>query len=132
MRTSLWVLAGIMLLGIVGAEGAGEKKPAKKRLLVITESKGYRHGCVTRQGDQLSLVEKTFIELGNKSGMFEAVCSQDSRKDITAENLKNFDAVWFYTTGELPLSDVQKSDLLAFVRSGKGFGGSHSATDTFY
>jgi len=132
MRTSLWVLAGIMLLGIVGAEGAGEKKPAKKRLLVITESKGYRHGCVARQGDQLSLVEKTFIELGNKSGMFEAVCSQDSRKDITAENLKNFDAVWFYTTGELPLSDVQKSDLLAFVRSGKGFGGSHSATDTFY
>lgn len=132
MKTSLWALAGIILFGLSGAGAGGEKKTPAKRLLVITESKGFRHGCVTRQGDQLSLVEKTFIELGKKSGMFEAVCSQDSRKDITAENLKNFDAVWFYTTGELPLSDVQKADLLAFVRSGKGFGGSHSATDTFY
>ena len=52
--------------------------------------------------------------------------------EITPENLKHFDAVFFYTTGELPLSDTQKDGLLSFVRSGKGFGGSHSATDTFY
>ena len=30
------------------------------------------------------------------------------------------------------LSNQQKVDLLDFVRQGKGFGGSHSATDTFY
>ena len=133
MRKSLWLIAGILLAGLSGSDLAGGEKPAaKKRLLVITESKGFRHDCVNRKGQPLSLVEKTFIELGEKSKMFEAVCSQDSRKDITAENLKNFDAVWFYTTGELPISDVQKADLLNFVRSGKGFGGSHSATDTFY
>ena len=40
--------------------------------------------------------------------------------------------MFFYTSGHLPLSEVQQSDLLAFIRSGKGFAGSHSASDTFY
>ena len=131
MQRFCWLLAGLLFLGPFGAAGAGEKA-AKKKLLVVTESKGFVHSVVKRKGDELSLVEKTFIEMGDKSGLFEAVCTQDSRSAITAENLKNFDAVWFYTTGELPLSDVQKADLLAFVRNGKGFGGCHSATDTFY
>ena len=38
----------------------------------------------------------------------------------------------FYTCGELPMSDAQKTALLNFVRSGRGFLGVHSATDTFY
>jgi type 1 glutamine amidotransferase len=174
-----------------GATAAGDKQPpGKKRLLLITESKGFVHDVVRRkvtlaadldpmnlpkiQGLELKvvkekkkgeevdkivaqysgrietpagiefsegkkfvakvewcLVEKTFKELGAKHD-FDVVCSQDSRTEITPENLKNFDAAWFYTTGELPLSDTQKDALLSFVRSGKGFGGSHSATDTFY
>jgi type 1 glutamine amidotransferase len=122
-----------MLLGWLGTADAGGNKPrAKKRLLVITQSKGFQHACVKRKDGDLSLVEKTLIELGNKTGDWEAVCTQDSREAITGENLKNFDAVFFYTTGELPISDVQKADLLAFIRGGKGFAGSHSATDTFY
>ncbi|MFQ3652361.1 MAG: ThuA domain-containing protein, partial [Gemmataceae bacterium] len=46
--------------------------------------------------------------------------------------LTHVDAVFFYTTGTLPLSETQKADLLDFVRKGGGFGGTHSATDTFY
>jgi type 1 glutamine amidotransferase len=38
----------------------------------------------------------------------------------------------FYTTGELPMSGAEKAALLNFVRSGGGFLGVHSATDTFY
>ena len=38
----------------------------------------------------------------------------------------------FYTTGELPMSDEQKSAFMAWIRSGRGFVGIHSATDTFY
>jgi type 1 glutamine amidotransferase len=129
MRWLCYGLAGLVLAA--GVASAADKPAAKKRLLVITESKGFRHGCVTRKGDELCLVEKTLTELGEKNG-FDVVCSQDSRKEITAENLKNFDAVFFYTTGDLPLSDTQKADLLGFIRSGKGFAGSHSATDTFY
>lgn len=112
---------------LVSTQGA-----PKKRLLLITESRGFVHSVVNRNKKDTCLVEKTFIELAEKNPFFEVEYSQDSRTAITAENLKKFDAVFFYTTGELPLSDAQKSDLLAFVRNGKGFGGSHCATDTFY
>ena len=48
-------------------------------------------------------------------------------------NLNYFDAVIFYTTGDLGLTDQQKKDLLSFVHDdGKGFLGTHSATDTYY
>ena len=104
----------------------------KKRLLLVTESKGFVHSVVNRGKKDISHVEKTFVELAQKNPFFEVEYTQDSRSTITGENLKRFDAVFFYTTGELPLSDAQKSDLLAFVRNGKGFGGSHCATDTFY
>jgi len=128
-------LASLLLAGGLGVVLAADPEPAggKMKLLVITESKGFVHNCVRRpKPDELCLVEKALIEIGKKSGDWDAVCSQDSRKEITADNLKKFDAVFFYTTGELPLSDAQKDDLISFVRSGKGFAGSHSATDTFY
>jgi type 1 glutamine amidotransferase len=132
MRTVLIALLAALLAGVVSPAAAAEKSAKKKKLLVITESKGYVHDVVNRKGGQTCLVEDIITQLGENSGAFDVVCSQDSRKEITAENLKNFDAVYFYTTGELPLSDTQKADLLAFIRSGKGFAGSHSATDTFY
>lgn len=104
----------------------------KKRLLLITESRGFVHGVVNRGKKDTCLVEDVFIELAKKHPFFEVDYTQDSRSVITGENLKKYDAVFFYTTGELPLSDAQKSDLLAFVKKGNGFGGSHCATDTFY
>jgi uncharacterized protein len=132
MRRSL--MAAVLAAGLLATAGpALAQEVSKKKLLVITESKGFVHDVVRRGKDgSLCLVEKVFQDLAKKAGFFDVEVSQDSRKDLTAENLKNFDAVWFYTTGTLPISDVQKADLLAFVRSGKGFGGSHSATDTFY
>jgi type 1 glutamine amidotransferase len=134
MKGKLAAMLIAMLAVVLGADARAEdRRPAKKRLLVITESRGFVHDVVRRPKDGgLCLVEKTLIDIGNRSGDFEAVCSQDSRKEITAENLKNFDAVFFYTTGSLPLSAVQKADLLAFIRAGKGFAGSHCATDTYY
>lgn len=130
MKRFFCCLLSTLLLSCLASSLSAQDKT--KKLLVITESKGFVHGVVNRQKKDLALAEEVIIDLGKKSGAFTAVCSQDSRKEITAENLKNFDAVFFYTSGHLPLSDVQKSDLLAFVRSGKGFGGSHSASDTFY
>src|SRR5205814_4291204 len=99
---------------------------------LITESKGFVHSVVNRGKQPLCLVEKTFLELAEKNPFFEVDYTRDSRSVINDENLKKYDAVFFYTTGSSPLSDTQKSDLLAFVKSGKGFGGSHCATDTFY
>ena len=51
---------------------------------------------------------------------------------FTPENLKKYDVVMFYTTGELPMTEAEKSAFIDFVRSGHGFVGVHSATDTFY
>ncbi len=70
-------------------------------------------------------------QIGEESGAFETTVTDDCSV-LTAENLKKYDAVLFFTSGELPISEEQKQALLDFVRGGKGLAGLHSATDTFY
>jgi type 1 glutamine amidotransferase len=95
-----------------------------KRILYITLSAAYKH-------ESIPASIKALQEIAAASGKLEVVQTEDVSL-LSAAGLKNFDAVMFFTTGELPISDSQKRDLLDFVRSGKGFGGVHSATDTFY
>jgi type 1 glutamine amidotransferase len=95
-----------------------------KRVLYFTFSAGFRH-------DSIPLSEQLLGEAAARTGALEVIASQDPGL-LTAEGLRDFDALFFFTSGELPLDDSQKSALLDFVRSGKGFGGVHSATDTFY
>jgi type 1 glutamine amidotransferase len=95
-----------------------------KRVLYMTHSAGYVH-------DSIPTSCAVMQELATRSGKFEVLCSEDLSL-IVADSLQNFDIVYFFTSGELELSDRQKADLLAFVRDGKGFGGVHSATDTLY
>src|SRR6267142_5286235 len=97
---------------------------APKRVLYMTHSAGYVH-------DSIPTSCAVMKDLGARSGAFEVVCSEDLSL-ISADSLRNFDILYFFTSGELGLSDQQKADLLAFVRDGKGFGGVHSATDTLY
>ena len=95
-----------------------------KRILYITLSAAYKHSAIPASITALQ-------EIARQSGKLEVIPTEDVSL-LSAAALKNFEAVLFYTTGELPLSDTQKGDLLDFVRGGKGFGGVHSATDTFY
>jgi len=95
-----------------------------KRVLYMTHSAGYVH-------DSIPTSCAVMQELATRSGRFEVLCSEDLSL-IAADSLRNFDILYFFTSGELELSDQQKADLLAFVRDGKGFGGVHSATDTLY
>ena len=98
---------------------------APKRVLYITYTAGYRHGSIPAS-------QQAMLDIAARSnGSLEVVPSEDLSL-LSADNLKSFDAIFFFTSGELPISDQQKSDLLDFVRGGKGFGGAHSATDTFY
>jgi len=54
-------------------------------------------------------------------------------EQLTAGRLRRADAIVFVnTSGELPLSTTQKAPFLRFVRSGKGFVSTHSASDTLY
>ena len=95
-----------------------------KRILYLMHSAGYRH-------DVLPLSRTILSEIAVQSGMFEITATEDVA-EFTIENLRRYAAVVFFTTGELPMSDAQKAALLDFVRSGHGFLGLHSATDTFY
>ena len=110
------------------AQSAG---PQKKHLLVIGEEKGYRHESVPHA---MSTIER----LGRETGLWDTTLRTDAealtkkKLEYNAKNLNNFDAVLFFTGGDLEMDDPQKADLLSFVHDdGKGFIGIHSAAITF-
>lgn len=116
----------IALLGGTAAVqplGAHAERP-RERLLYLTYSAGFRH-------EVIPLSKAILARLGRNSGVFEVTATEDT-SEFSSENLERYAAVMFYTSGELPMSDAQKTALLDFVRSGRGFIGVHSATDTFY
>ena len=100
------------------------QQPKLPRVLYVTQSAGFKHQV-------LPLSEEILPQIGTKANAFETTVAHDV-SGITADNLKNYDAIVFYTTGELPMSEEQKAAFMEFVRGGKGFVGIHSATDTFY
>jgi type 1 glutamine amidotransferase len=118
----LVAVAGFVCLSFAPVTSA---QPAKKgKLLYMTLTKGYHH-------ESIELSKKVVKEIGEKSGAFETTVTEDCGA-FTKDNLQNYDAVMFNTTGELPMTDAQKKDFIDFVRGGHGFIGVHSATDTFY
>lgn len=63
-------------------------------------------------------------------GDFKTAMARTLEK-LSPDNLKNYDAVVFAnTTGDLPIPD--KEGFLNWIRSGKGFIGMHSCSDTFH
>lgn len=127
-------LFGILVLAAAVCAPAQQDNPASKRkkLLCIGATKGFQH-------DSTSHGLATIWKLGQETGLWDTYIKTDTelltKKKLSgnAKNLDYFDAVFFYTTGELDLNDEQKSALLSFVKDdGKGFLGAHSATDTFY
>jgi type 1 glutamine amidotransferase len=114
-------LAPLLLLGLL-LTAALAAQP--KRVLYVTYSAGYRHDCLPVSAEVLRNVAAA-------DGQLEVVPTEDLSM-LNADTLRSFDALLFFTSGELPITDSQKQDLLDFVRFGKGFGGVHSATDTFY
>jgi len=113
-----------LLGGATACPPAARAQERLYRILYVTHAAGYRH-------DVLPLSQAILRELGENSRRFEATAMEDV-SELTIGNLRSYDAVMFYTTGELPMSDAQKAGLLEFVQSGRGFVGIHSATDTFY
>lgn len=103
------------------------------RLLMVTQSAGFRHGSVNRKDAPLSPAERAITELGVSSGLFRADCTQDVAADFTKDKLQYYDIVLFYTTGKLPIA---QEDLDYFLndwlkQKGHGFIGTHSAADTY-
>ena len=123
-KVLLWLVAAFVFTSGGGPGGAWGKTQKNGKLLYLALSKGYHHQSV-------EYAEPILKEMGEKSGAFEVTVTQDVGA-FTRENLKNYSAVMFYTTGELPFTDEEKSALVDFLKSGHGFIGVHSATDTLY
>jgi len=109
---------------------------AKKRVFMFTKSGTYEHDVVKRHGHS-SPAERILTELGKKHG-FEVTCSKDGR-DFDNSDLGQFDAFFFETQGNLlekgvdgepPMSEKGKKHFLDLIAQGKGFVGSHCASDT--
>jgi len=117
-----------LLSALCLAQSAGQQK---KHLLVIGEEKGYRHESVSHA---MSTIER----LGRETGLWDTTLRTDTealtkkKLEYNAKNLDNFDAVLFFTGGDLEMDAQQKADFLSFVHDdGKGFIGIHSAAITF-
>jgi uncharacterized protein len=95
-----------------------------KQLLYVTQSCGYRH-------EVLPYSQEVVGKLGASSGAFEATCT-DNVSTVDWNDLSRWDGIMFCTTGELPIPEAGRNNLLELVRGGKAFIGIHNATDTFY
>lgn len=128
------ILRMVLLILCVACSGrcvAPSGTPAGKHLLIIGEEKGYRHEAVSHAA-------ATLERLGRESGLWSTTIRTDTealtkkKLEYNAKNLNDFDAVLFYTGGELEMNAEQKAALLSFVHDdGKGFIGVHSAAITF-
>jgi type 1 glutamine amidotransferase len=120
------LLAGISILAVA-------LRAEPKKLLVVTATQGFRHSSVV-------LAEKVLAGLGESSGLFtvdvarggaDGKSDADIKEKMSPEALKKYDGVVFAnTTGELPIPD--KDAFIAWIKSGKAFIGTHSASDTFH
>ncbi|RLS45041.1 MAG: hypothetical protein DWH84_03645 [Planctomycetota bacterium] len=105
---------------------------------MLTQSKGFKHGSVNRDNKDgtkkdLSTSEVAMTQLGQQSGLFDITCTQDAAADFTKENLKKYDIVVFYTTGELDIKDADRDYFMNewLKQKGHGWIGFHSAADTY-
>ena len=101
---AMWLLVAICVLVIVSttpadAQRAGTSAKAKKRLLVVSHTAGFRHEGAIKSFD------KVIAELAEKSGQFTVdYCrtAEDVKQMMSPEALKKYDGVIFSnTTGNI-------------------------------
>ena len=126
------IAALFVLFGLFTTCMEAQPVAKRKKILVIGETKGYHH-------DATSTAMYMVYDLGKETGLWDTYIQTSSefitKKKLGANkrNLDFFDAVFFYTTGELAMDEEQKAALISFVKEdGKGFIGSHCAIDTNY
>ena len=95
---------------MLAAAAIGAQSPTKK-VLYLTHSAGYKHEVVP-------LSMQLLPEIGKKNG-FDVVATKDLAF-LSPQSLKSYDAVVFYTTSELPISDADKANLHRVGEVGQG------------
>src|SRR6185436_20438629 len=110
-------------------------KPLKAHKVLIFSripSAGFQHSSIP-------LAAKAVEELGKKTGGWTSETSWD-RAVFTAENLKQYDAIFLSSTtgcfldkaGDKAATDARRAAFIDFVRSGKGVAGIHATGDSYH
>ena len=95
------------------------------RVLMLTATAGFRH-------DSIAAAREVMAALSAASGELTVTATEDL-STIGASTLAAYDVLFFaLTSGELALTDDQKTALVNFVTAGGGVVGAHSASDTLY
>jgi len=117
-----WLLVACALVGTAASSGAAELEP-RFSALVFSKTTGFRHDSIP-QG--IAAIKA----LGADNGF--AVDSTEDAARFTDAELAGYKVVVFLnTTGDI-LDDRQKAAFERYIRSGGGFVGVHSASDTEY
>lgn len=103
-----------------------------RRVLVLCKAAGWVHTSIP-------LASKMVEYLGDRTGAWMTTITYDPAF-VTADNLKNYDAIFLdSTTGEFlddpndkAATQARRQALLDFVKGGKGLAGIHAATDSYH
>jgi type 1 glutamine amidotransferase len=118
------------------ASAAGGKA---RKILFFTKSSGFEHSVISWKKEKPGWAEKVLLPMGEQNH-WEFTFSKDGSL-FSKDYLAQFDAYFFYTTGNLcergtdgepPMTEAGKQALFDAVAAGKGFVGTHSASDTFH
>ncbi len=96
---------------------------ARQKVLIFCKTAGFHHASI-------AVGIPAIIKLG-KEHNFGVDTTTDATK-FTYDNLKQYAAVIFLSTTGDVLNDAQQAEFEKYIRSGGGFVGVHSATDTEY
>ena len=131
------ILAAALFIAATGVAAGEAQAPAK--ILYFTKSTRFQHSVIAQKDGAKSFSEKILDELGAKNN-FTIVTTKDGGA-INAANLAKYDAIMFYTSGDLtleksvdgsaPMSAEGKADLIEAVKKGKPFICVHNALKTF-
>jgi len=127
------------LVGLALGVTAMSASAAPLRVLYFTKSAGYEHSAIKRTDGKPSYSENVLTKLGEKNEI-EFTFSKDGSL-FSPEYLARFDAVMFYTSGDLSsigtdgqpaITEAGQKALYDYVAGGNGFIGLHSCSDTWH
>src|SRR5918992_902260 len=118
-----WVLSALVIfVALFGSASAGvQQRPTGFRVLVFTKTDGFRHSSIPSAIQALG-------ELGAQNGF--AVDATEEQGAFTDANLARYAVVAFVLTAGDVLDNARQAAFERYIRSGHGFVGVHSATDS--
>jgi cytochrome c len=122
-RRAALAAVGLAAVLLATSPAAPQPQPSEFRVLAFTKTAGFRHASIPAALQALR-------ELGAQNG-FTVDATEDSSA-FTDSNLARYAVVAFVSTTGDVLDGQRQAAFERYIRSGRGYVGVHSATDTEY